>query len=326
MNKTAALVNSNFIDQLSNSSTKTAAELSLSEVLRDFARDEGIARSLLEFEKVEDSELTPQFGNAMIPVLMKPREAHTAVAASIPFGGGTLSYSPGWDMYPIFFQQITTRQMRMQLNYLRTCRYDIRGVLTDHLTLDLLDKEDEMLLGANGTFMDIFKNSGGVAAAGNTSAVTGEVQWKSMYGGWLRANVIEAFNALPAGKTKLKPRKILINHLTQTEFRKWDRIEAGGDISEKLLLDGKAVSGMLQSGMNDGEQWLTTIKEDLVPRGTMYMVGAKQYFGHFCALTDATMYSTTQMDWVEWLLYETVGGGIGNCSSVARRDLTEGDA
>lgn len=311
LNKTAAAANSALIEQFSSAAHQKAATENLQQFTRYRLREEGFTRKLLPFEKLSDDELDPQLGSDK-PYKIEWKEPQSHGALSIPFAAGPSQFFIRGANYPVYFNSIIGPKYIKHLDELRIYPYDIRSVMTDHVTRDVMDEEDRRFV--------VDTLDAAMIGANQTSPFTNTVQWKTLNGGWDRNNIIEALKALPSGVTKTSAKRAVANNISMMDFLKWGRDEIGGDMSQDLLKAGSG-SGVWTSGEFLGTEWFVTIKDNLVPNGTIYMLSAPEFLGRNYVLTDLTLHSERTGPWVEYYPWETIGGALGNVGGVARRDL-----
>lgn len=307
----AAVINSAFLEKLNNPALKQAATDDLSEFVRAEMREEGAYRKIMQMQKLDDSELNPQLADDR-PVKICWKEPRSPGAMSIPFMGSPRQFFIRGANFPCYFTEIVGPSHMKHMNELRVYPYDIRQVLTDHSIRDVQEEEDRR------AFTDGFDAA--MIGADQTSPFTNQKQWKTLMGGWTRATLAEAMKAVPAGPTKAKVDKCVINQITAFDFMKWGRDEMGGDMSQDLLKHGRAEGSWL-SGEFMNTNWLVTIKYNLVPDGTLYMFAPQEFIGYSYALTDLTMFIERRAEMITFYPYETIGGAIGNVGGICRRDI-----
>lgn len=311
-NKTAAqVVNHTLLEQLNNPGMKKQAEDAINNYTRSILREEGFFRKIIPMEEISDDELDVQLGTDL-PVKIIFKEPLSPGALTIPFAGSPRTFQIRGPNYPVYFGEITGPKHMKHVDELRVYPFDIRQVLTDHSIRDVQEEEDRRFV-TDGL-------DAAMIGADQTSPFTNQVQWKTIVGGWTRENVVESFKMLPRGFARLKADKCIINNVTVYDFQKWGRDEMGGDLSQDILKNGRAEGSWL-SGDFLQTSWLVSIKQNLIPDGTMYQFATPDYIGKSFALTDITLYVDRRGPIVEFYPYETIGGAIGNLASIARVDI-----
>ena len=311
INKVAAAANAALLEQLHSPTMYKEGAENLAQFTRYRLREEGAMRKLMPFEKLADSELDPQLGSDL-PYKIEWKEPQSHGALSIPFAAGPSEFFIRGSNWPIYFNSIIGPKYLKHMDELRIYPYDIRSIMTDHVTRDVMDEEDRRF------FVDTLDAA--MIGVNATSPFTNTVQWKSLNGGWDRNNIVEALKALPGGVTKTSPKRAVVNNISMMDFLKWGRDEIGGDMSQDLLKAGSG-SGVWTSGEFLGTEWFVTIKDNLVPNGAVYMLASQEFLGKAYSLTDLTLQTERRGPWIEYYPWETVGAGLGNVGGVARRDL-----
>ena len=184
---------------------------------------------------------------------------------------------------------------------------DIRQVLSDNMVKDMLAEDDTKFINAANAAL------GG--ANGALAPVSGLVQWQSFYGGIDRINIVESLKIMPRTSSHLEPSVGLLNNVTVLDFLKWDRNEAGGDLSQDFLKNGWHEVELFK------RRWLVTIKRTLVPDGRVYYFADPKFLGKMFELEPATMYVKKEAYMIEWFVYKTTGGAFGNTDGIAAADF-----
>ena len=144
------------------------------------------------------------------------------------------------------------------------------------------------------------------------------VLWKTLSGGLTRENVVESKKLMMAAGARLRPQTALVNQKTAVEFEKWTREEVGGDMAQNILVNGWAGEASKWCALN----WITTIKDDLVPNNSMFLFAAPEFLGRLYFLEDTTMFVKREGPMLSWYAYEMLGGGIANAAAVSRVDFS----
>lgn len=310
--KTAAqVVNTQLLEQLANPSMRKKAEDAINDYTRSVLREDGAFRKILPVQEISDDELDVQLGTDL-PVKIVFKEPLTVGALTVPFAGSPRTFVIRGPNYPVYFTEIKGPNQMKHINELRVYPFDIRQVLTDHAIRDIMEEEDKRW----------FTDTVDVALVGadQVSPFTNQIQWRTLYGGWTRANVAEAMKTLPRGFAKVKADKIVINSVTVYEFQKWGRDEMGGDMSQDLLKNGRSEGSWLSGDFMQAE-WLVTIKHNLVADNTMYQFATPQFLGKAYEMTPVTMFMDRRGEMLEFHPYETIGAALGNLAGVGRVDM-----
>ena len=281
-------------------------------------REESYSYEIIPPTQATDDMLDRSVSNDM-PQIIWDMEPDSPGARWIPFETVPEGEYIQGSKYVIPMARIVTPRYEKDIDELRTYRMDLRRVLSDNSIKDGLAEYD-------GKFIDevnaiVEDTVGGVGTAHN---LTGKIGWRAYSGGLSRENVIESKKLLLSGSTiagqehkfRLRNHIMLMNDITAQEFLKYDRNEAGGDLSQQLWENGLE-SRKLGGGMSA----LFTIKANQVPDGTVHFFAAPEFLGKAFYLTDWTMYLEKKAYFLNWFSYWLGGVTIGNVAAVARADF-----
>lgn len=267
-------------------------------------RGEGIFRKVFPMEPITRKDLHPMVDSDH-PARIEWMEPDAIAGRNIPFDGMPNASRIMAGRYVITFSKIQGPQMGENVLRLMAYPYDIRTVLSDQNSKDLLDIEDQTL----------FETVDDCLGAPDTPApMTGDIQWRTMFGGWTNDTIQESFKVLGQCRGKFEPKTAIINHTSRRDFHKWTHNEWGGEIAAKMV-----TQGFTQESLQEIE-FIITIKDHIVPNGTMYQFGPIEAIGRAYVLQDLVMNVKRERDYVYWDCYEIIGAGIGN-PTFARVDV-----
>lgn len=317
MEKRANQVVRQHIDQMEfNPESTVKVSRATSDYIRMKLREEGFLRKILPAQTITGDDLTKQVSTDK-PSKVVELEPDSPGAMSIPFGEfptGTYIYGKRW---LVTFSRIATPMFNKDVAELHDYDLDIRQVISDNALKDLQAEEDGKFI---QTINSLLSNDQMTAdqnvAYGPGGANT--VLWKTLSGGLTRENVIEAKKLMMKAQARLRPQTALVNQKTALEFEKWTREEVGGDMSQNILVNGWAGEAAKWCSLN----WITTIKDDLVPDNSMFLFAAPEFLGRLYFLEDTTMFVKREGPMLSWYAYEMLGGGIANAAAVSRVDFT----
>ena len=317
MEKRANQVVRQHIDQMEfNPESTVKVSRATSDYIRMKLREEGFLRKILPAQTITGDDLTKQVSTDK-PSKVVELEPDSPGAMSIPFGEfptGTYIYGKRW---LVTFSRIATPMFNKDVAELHDYDLDIRQVISDNALKDLQAEEDGKFI---QTINSLLSNDAMIAdqsvAYGPGGANT--VLWKTLSGGLTRENVIEAKKIMMKAQARLRPQTALVNQKTALEFEKWTREEVGGDMSQNILVNGWAAEAAKWCSLN----WITTIKDDLVPDNSMFLFAAPEFLGRLYFLEDTTMFVKREGPMLSWYAYEMLGGGIANAAAVSRVDFT----
>jgi hypothetical protein len=97
------------------------------------------------------------------------------------------------------------------------------------------------------------------------------------------------------------------------------RSEAGGDLSQEMFTEGvNAIKGKKMLG----QQWIQTIKDELVPDNTVYLFPEPQFMGYFASWLPPTLYTHRYIDTIKTQVRETIGIVFANTDGMAKVHFT----
>lgn len=274
-------------------------------------REEGFARKIIQPMNPTDSQLSRTVDSDM-PVVIMDKEPDNPPAYSIPFATAPKEHYIRGPKYRVMFSRIATRKFRKDVEELRTYNMDLRQIISDNAIKDIHTEEDEKFI------MVVNDILGGAPFA--TQTETGAVQWGATDQEITRSSIAESLKLMPSTPYKLRPAVALINHISVMDVLKFTRDQAGGDLSQDMLLNGFTQQKIM------GINWVVTIKHELVPTDTIYYFAEPKFLGVFFTLTDITMHIDRKNGYmIEFFAYEVIGSTIANGGAVARYDFNVGD-
>jgi len=279
------------------------AQEAANDYVRIKLREDSFFDQIITPRSLTDSELDLQ-PNTDKPYKIVFKEPNSAAAVTLPFGTLPINQYILGERVPVGFDRIITPRFTKDIDELRTYRdIDIRQVLSDNALKDLSAEKDGKFIQAVNTLL---------GASGSTVAATGTIQYRTYSGGVSRQNVAESKKILTETPSRLRPATALVNQTTAIEFEKWERPEAGGDISQEILQNGWAERNWF------GVRFIVTIKRDLIPDNEIYWFAAEDYLGRNFILNDVVMDVDRRLFLLEYTAYMVIGGVIANVAGIAR--------
>jgi len=317
MEKRANQVVRQHIDQMEfNPESTIKVARATSDYIRMKLREEGFLRKILPAQTITGDDLTKQVSTDK-PSKVVELEPDSPGAMSIPFGefpSGTYIYGKRW---LVTFSRIATPMFNKDVAELHDYDLDIRQVISDNALKDLQAEEDGKFIQTINSLLsnDTMNQDQSVPYGPGGAPIT---LWKTLSGGLTRENVVEAKKLMMAAGARLRPQTALVNQKTGIEFEKWTREEVGGDMAQNILVNGWASEATKWCSLN----WITTIKDDLVPNNSMFLFAAPEFLGRLYFLEDTTMFVKREGPMLSWYAYEMLGGGIANAAAVSRVDFS----
>ena len=298
----AAQSNAAFFGMLEKGHIKSAQDM-VTDFTRVRIRESSFFEKILPAIKIGDDELTPQITTDKNVKLVE-REPNSPAAITIPLGQQPIQYYFRGDRYPVYFDRIVTPKFTKDTSELRTYGMDIRQVISDNAILDMDFEFDRKMLSACQAI---------VGAQGGIVPETGIVQNVKIVdpAGITRNSLFEIKKILPRTFAHLDGVTILVNNITIHDVAKFDRSEAGGDLSQDMFVDGFQQKKLL------GCNWVVTNKTDLVAENQFWIFASPEFLGKSYVLDDTTMYVDKKAYNLEFFAYCERGATIANPAAVA---------
>jgi len=300
----ARMVNETFLDRLANPGQEKVAIDAVNDFTRLKMREDGILRRIMP---PQEPGRLDRAVNSDKPLKIIDMEVDSPAAVSLPFNSQPSNIQIKGRKYPVFFERIQSPRFTKDIDELRTYEMDIRQILSDNAIKDMLAQEDTAFINAVNAVL---------VAADTNVPWTGVPQWVTIPGGLSRINWMEAKKVMPRTFARLESHTALLNLITVKEIQKWDRLEAGGDLSQDLLVKGFTLQEL------DNTKLVVTIKRNLVADDTVYYFADPKFIGKNFILNDTTMAIKRDMSMLDFCAYETVGAAIANAAGVARVDFS----
>jgi hypothetical protein len=301
--------NQAIIDQLRNPSMNKEAAEGVSDYLRIRAREDGYARRIQPPIPVTPADLDRQVDTTK-PVIVRDMEPNSAGAYSVPFGATPMNTYMDAPRYRIMFERIESFRYIADVANLLTYDLDIRQIFNDLMLKDILGEEDrkytvtaDFIVGGLND-LDPVTNPR-IAEVGSAGFIT--------VGVMSRSALAYAMEGLPSSNRHLNPAVALLNNITIWRVvAVLTRNEAGGDLSQDLLLNGFTEREML------GLKWAITIKTNLVATADIYYFAAPKFLGDFYTMEDVTVSVKHENYMFEMFAYEMLGATIKNTGAVCK--------
>ena len=307
--------NDTFVDMLEGGQTKEAAVSAL-QYTRNKLRENSFFERILtpidiandELDKSEDPEYHVKWCD---------REPDQPPAVVVPLGNVPDGYQFKGTRYPVLFSRLMSPVFQKDVDKLRGYDYDIRQILLENSTKDIATEIDSKGLEKINQVI-------GTRDVNNVNNGLSLPQYVSIPGGITRANLADAFKVIQKLRVPFGPTQpdggsskgiMLMNNITAMELLKFERSEAGGDLSEKMFVEGLPSKQIL------GVNTLYTIKRELVPDGTIYFFSSEEFLGKYFRLQPLTVFMETKAFFLQFFQYMNIGMSIGNPKGACRVDF-----
>ncbi len=314
-NVSAQQLNSNFVRKLEEGRVKEAS-VEGSAFIRSKLRQESFAREILTPVMLQDDEIDRDELTDLPKKIVEMEPDSTATF--VPFKGtGKRTWFKG-PRYAVYFGKTESQRFTKSKFELMTYQNDIRKILSDNSVKDMADQEDTRFI---STIVASAVQAGNVFAC-NASGSQSFGSLGSFTSTSLSAGGIGLTAAAISGlikkmvAQKIPVGKMLMAKETYYDVLKLTAATVGGDVASRHY----------DMGAEDEEKlWgvpvVTTIKNDIVPPGVIFLFAPENYLGNFYLLQDATLFIKQEADIIEFWSYAAPGIGIGNIKGCAMLTL-----
>jgi hypothetical protein len=129
-----------------------------------------------------------------------------------------------------------------------------------------------------------------------------------------RNALIQGFKLLT--DKELKCDCILMHQSDFNDVLAFEATDVGDRIASEITVDGYKYDTLL------GRKLITSIKDGVVPKGTIYFFAAPQFLGNFFILNQTKFWIEKRANLIEWQSWEDIAMGIGNVNACAKVNLS----
>jgi len=301
-NLSATVVNDLFLEKLSTEPEKVASTAGA--FIRKRLREVSFARKILQPEYVTKAECQRSINHDQLVKIVDIEPDSKAMAVNFR-GAGDVTYVEG-DRYEISFFKVESDTYQKTESELLAYEMPLTELIEKNTVKDIQAVEDE-------AFMDRVKAAVTVSNKGYHVSTSG-----TTYNGRISPEVfITLFNTLEnsastsATANRLKTDIILMNQADFNEIMLWSASTVGDALGSEMVVNG------YKYGTLFGKKLITTIKGDLVKKGSVWAFAAKEYLGHSYILDDTKFWIKKEKDVISWVAWELIGMGIGNTEAIA---------
>lgn len=307
--------NDTFIEMVKEGNEKQAA-VDAQSYTRNKLREDSFTEKILTPIEIANSELDKAQDTEYL-VKYVDREPSTAPAVTVPLGVTPDSFQFKGTRYPVLFSRIVSPMFNKDIDKLRSYDYDIRAIMLELSTKDIATEIDTRFISTVNSYLGTI-NTSNVANTGYALP-----SWISLAGGVTRENLAEATKTITRLKVPFGPLQpdggsakgvALANVQTATDLLKFGRGEAGGDASQAMLETGKPMPIF-------GVPFVITLKDDLIPDGTIYFFSSEEFLGKYFRLQNLTVFMESQAYFLRFFQYLFQGIAIGNTRGFTRVDF-----
>jgi len=129
-----------------------------------------------------------------------------------------------------------------------------------------------------------------------------------------RGGLIQGLKLLT--EKELQPDCILMHKSDFQDLLAFEATDVGDTLATEITKDGYKYDKFM------GYKLITTIKDGVVPQGTVYFFTAPQFLGNFFILNQTKFWIEKKANLIEWMSWEDVAMGIGNVNACAKITLS----
>jgi hypothetical protein len=292
--------NDYFLSLLENPATEKRAADSASTFTRTKMREESYSDLIVPPITVTNDDLVRQY-DTDLPAMIIDKEVDNPPARSVAFRTQPDNWYIESLRYRVLFDRVLSPKFVKDITELRTNVMDIRQVMADNAVKDMAAEKDTRWQAA---FLNVLGTLDSVQPA------TGVVQYQTINGGMDRDGLVEGKKIMNRTPFLLEPKRALTNFVSWKEFEKWGRDEMGGDLSEKIVIDGMMEAKFLKL------DWIVTIKRTLVPDSYVYHFADEKFIGKNFILEEPTLSIKRDSFMLEYFLYLEMGAAIGHAAGI----------
>jgi len=298
--------NQTFMDMVdTGGAMKKRAEDDAGEYIRRMLREESFSEKILPPEDIGND-----FDRALWtdkPIKIYDKESNLSQAVAIGYAANAINFYIQPNRFAVTPTMLLSPKVMKHKWELRTYKYDVRQVFADNMVKDLQAVKDDAFLATTNLLL---------VGAGSTMPFSNTIQYRQISGGFSRNSVVTACGqVLQATQFNIPVETNLVNNITWWEKNRWDRLEAGGDLSQEMLTKPYAEYRLFD------QNWLVTIKRGLVANLTHYLFGPTKFLGKAVRFTPPRMIVKTEaIDMYMFQCAEEYGSTIAHTGAIGRVD------
>jgi len=272
---------------------KSAAQ-DLTDYTRISNREGSFTQRIIEPSEYDRNRLVPQMHTDQ-PIMLFEYEVQAPFAVPVDYSTTPEDYIPKGRRYPVVLQRMQTPAVTMELLSLETYQQDLRQILADNMTKELIALRDWKFLSACRRILG--------TTPGTVLPWVGKAMYQDLGAALTHSSLQRGKNVLRDTEFNIEPTVLLANNLRRTDFELFQLDEFHGTESAVSL----AKNGFAESTYS-GLNILFTIKRKLVPFADIFMFGPQEYLGRYVQYIPPTM-SVKKLDdlIIQFFQYEIFG-------------------
>ena len=292
-----ASMTDSFQDALAEGNIKEAA-ITGSQFLRTIVRQESLAENIFDgTKKLEMTDLDPSV-NTDSPRRIEEIEPDSYASAMQLDGSPRRRWAKARKIN-IPFGKLASDKQTINKYKQMTYRMDLRAVLTNNQVYDIFDQADKFLF---NHIEDLLAQS----------FATGQALTPA--GGLTKENIFLARKKLLGARKRVG--KIVMTESLFTDIMALDANDIGYASSDRLFNEGLVSQKSLW-----GMDFITTIKNDIIPDNVFYMFAPQEFLGYHYTLEHPSLFLKEEADTVEFFTWQVLGMAIAAHDAVVKVTL-----
>ncbi len=294
-------LNEIFVNRLDTELEKVAQETG--QYIRTKLRENAFSRKIINPQYVTKADLQRTVLHDQLVKIVDIEPDAGAMMISLR-GQPDVTYVEG-DRAEVSFFGISSKEFQKTEEELLAYEMPITELVERNAVKEIMKIEDTAFMTA-------------AAAAVTTSGK--EVSYTTTTSGVMELKMfVDLFNTMEDATTGLNPLVVDVVLMNQADYNKLSTLPAttvGSPAATEVYVNGYKYATIL------GKKFVTTVKGDLLPPGTMYAFAPQEFMGKFYILNDVKFWIEKKRNLIKWSAYETLGMAIINTKSVAKLTWT----
>jgi hypothetical protein len=278
------------------------AKQDLDDYTRTINREGSFVSKIIEPSDFDRSRLVPDMHTDQ-PKMLFEYEQSSPFAAPVDYGTTPSDFIPRGRRYPVLFSRVQTRNTVIDLLEMQTYKQDVRKILGDNMTKDLVALRDHRFIRACNNIL---------GAPGQVLPWVGKAMNVNMNAAISHSSFVTAKNTMRDTPFSIESNKFLANHLHIRDFDVMAVEELQG--TEKSV--DIAFKGFTEAEYS-GIRMMFSIKKNLIPTGKTFWFGDQDYLGRYVQWIPPTMVMKKEDTIVQCYTYEVYGITIAHPGALA---------
>ncbi len=300
-NTSASVINDLFLEKLSTEPQKVAS--SAGAFLRKKLREVSFSRKILQPEYITKAECQRSELHDQLVKIVDIEPDSKAMAVNFR-GAGDVTYVEG-DRYTISFYKVESDTYQKTESELLAYEMPLTELIEKNTIKDIQTVEDSAFMTRCRAAVALSGKSAHVNTSGTYNGKISPEVFIKLF------NVLENSESTTSTAIRLRTDILLLNQADFNEIMLWSASTVGDTIGSEVVVNG------YKYGTLFGKKLITTIKGDLVKKGSIWAFSEKEYLGHSYILDDTKFWIEKKKDIISWTAWELIGMGIGNVDALS---------